>query len=221
MNIKYFKVLIAVTAVMLIASMSVCAYEIGKTMLKVSGEIAWVDVKLGKLQLQDDTSRGKGATTEYRINQNDTRVTDPADKKFLKLEDLRAGQHVTMEVIGGKAEQIVQNIVIKSLPSPYFQEAYGEIESIDVTAGTLVIVEKPRSDEEGSSRLSYFTFEPRDIIFMQSPSEQPVKLELKPGDTVKVEYVVKDGKKQTHSIKLYSPQGSTSTTTTTTTTTTR
>ncbi len=218
MNIKYFKMLIAITAVVLLASMSVRAYEAERT-FKVSGEISWVDIKLGKLQLQSDTFQGRGATTEYRINQNDTRVTDPADKKFLTLEDLRAGQNVTMEVMDVRGEPIVQNIIIKSFPASYFQEAYGEIEAIDVIDGTLVIIEKPRTDEVGSSKLSYFVFEPRDIIFMQSPSRQPIQLRLQPGDTVKVEYAVKDGKRQAQSITLYSPQGSTTTTTTTTTTT--
>ena len=220
MNVKYLKVLIAVTAVVLLASMSICV-SAADNLFKVSGKIVWVDVKLGKLQLQSDTfrDRGIGETTEYRINQNDTRVTDPTDKKFLKLEDLRAGQHVTMEVSGGKGENIVQNIVIKSFPAPYFQEAIGEIEAIDVIAGTLIIVEKPRTGEEEKSKLTYFVFEPRDIVFMQSPSEQPVQLELKPGDTVKVEYVVQDGKRQAHSITLYSVSSSSTTTTTTTTTT--
>lgn len=91
-----------------------------------------------------------------------------------------------------------------------------EIEAIDVIAGTLVILEKPRTGEDGSSKLTYFVFEPRDIVFMQSPSEQPVQLELQPGDSVKVDFVVQDGKRRAQSITLYSASSSSTTTTTTT-----
>ena len=53
---------------------------------------------------------------------------------------------------------------------------------------------------------------------MKDPSIQPVQLELKPGDLVKVEYVVKDGKRHAHSITLLSAAPETTSTTTTTTT---
>ncbi|MFH1777443.1 MAG: hypothetical protein ABH952_07805 [Candidatus Omnitrophota bacterium] len=222
MNIRYLKALVAVIAIVLLASMSVCV-SAADNLFKVSGKIVWVDLKLGKLQLQSDTfqGRGMGITTVYRINQNDTRVTDSTDKKFLTIDDLRAGQYVKMEVKGGdgKRENIVQNIIAEPLPMSRFQEAFGDIEAIDVIAGTLVILEKPRNNEKGISKLTYFVFEPRDIIFMQSPSEQPIQLELQPGDSVKVDFVVQDGKRQAQSITRYLQGYTTSTTTTTTTTT--
>ncbi|MCX5681397.1 MAG: hypothetical protein NT079_03850 [Candidatus Omnitrophica bacterium] len=69
------------------------------------------------------------------------------------------------------------------------------------------------------SNLSYFVFEPKDIVVMRSPSRESVQLNLKPGDIVKVQYAEKDGKQQIHSMTLYSPKVISTTTTTTTTTT--
>ncbi len=219
MNTNYLKVFIAVTAAVLLTSVSVRASEMGDVS-HVSGEITWIDLKLGQLQLKSDTRQSTGEITEYRITEHETRVTNPSDKKFLSIEDLQPGQHVTIDVINGKEEKIVQKITADPRPASDFQEAYGEIEAIDVPAGTLILEGRLRSGEAQESNLSYFVFEPKDIVVMQSPSSQPVQLELKAGDVVKVEFVVRDGKQRAHSITLYSPKV-TSTTTTTTTTTTR
>ncbi len=189
----------------------------------VSGEIAWVDVKLGKLQLRDEAPRGTGAITEYQINQQATNVTDPSDKKFLTLDDLRSGHHVTIEFesANSQGDLTARKITVEPAPEASFQEAFGEVEAIDVNAGTLVLEEKPATRREGGrGELSYFLFEPRDIVAMKSPSRQPVQLVLKPGDPVKVEYVMKDGKRWARSITSYSafPEIVDQTTTTTTTT---
>ena len=71
--------------------------------------------------------------------------------------------------------------------------------------------------------VSVFVFDPQDIIVMESPSLQPVRLEVKPGDFVKVDYVVHQGKRYARSMMRYSavPASTTTTTTTTSTTTTR
>ena len=90
--------------------------------VQVSGKIAQVDVKLGKLQLEPDASRDRKDPTKYNINQNDTRVVDPKDKKFLKLEDLRVGQHVTVEFNYIQGEMgmapIAQKIIAEPMPTP-------------------------------------------------------------------------------------------------------
>ncbi|OGX05910.1 MAG: hypothetical protein A2Z88_02405 [Omnitrophica WOR_2 bacterium GWA2_47_8] len=217
-NVNYFKVIVAVTAAMLFTSISVRA-EDAPVVRQVSGEIGWIDVQQGKLELNKATSIGT-KTTAYRITQNETRVTDTADKKFLGVGDLRAGQYVTIEVVDGQEDQIVQKITVDSMPASEFQQVFGEIKDIDVTAGTFVVEERVRIGQEEKSRLSYFVFDPKDIVAMHSPSKQPVELVLKPGDVTKVEFVPLNGKQQARYITLYSP-GVTSTTTTTTTTTTR
>ena len=146
-------------------------------------------------------------------------MTDPSDKKFLVIKDLRAGQHVTIELIDSSGETMARKIIAEPIPEPVFQEATGELEAIDVQAGTIVIDEKPLPGEGGKGNLSYFVFEPKDIVVMKSPSTQPVQLELKPGDLVKVEFVVKDGKRYARSITLLLAAPETTSTTTTTTTT--
>ncbi len=195
----------------------------------ISGEITWVDVKLGKLQLRDQAPRGPRAITEYRMNQQATNVTSPSDQRFLALEDLRSGQHVAIEFesVGNRGEKMARKITVESTPESAFQEAFGELEAIEVKAGTLVLEERPAIRRDGGrGNLSYFAFEPREIVVMRSPSQEPVRLELKPGDPVKVEFVVKDGKRWARSITLYSAlpeliDQTTTTTTTISTTTTR
>ena len=195
----------------------------------IAGEITWVDVKLGELQLRDEAPRGSRAITGYRINQQATNVTDPSDKKFLTLDDLRPGQRVAIEfeMVGNRAEKMARKITVEPTPEPMFQEAFGDLEAIDVNAGTFILEEKPAARREGGrGDLSYFVFEPREIVVMKSPSRESVRLELNPGDPVKVEYVVKDGKRRAHAITVYSAfpevvEETTTTTTTTSTTTTR
>ncbi len=192
----------------------------------ISGEITWLDVKLGKLQLRQDSSRGhqEGAEyRDYRMNQQATNVTDPSDKKFLTLQDLRPGQRVAIEfeLVGSPEEKMARKITVEPTQGPAFQEAFGELEAIDVNAGTLVLEQRPAIRRDGGrGDLSYFLFEPTDIVVTKSPSSQPVRLEMKPGDPVKIGFVVKDGKQWARSITLYSalPQVVDKTVTTTTTT---
>lgn len=195
--------------------------ESNTKMRSVSGNIGWIDVKLGKMQLNSDVGQDTRGITEYRINQDETRVTDPSDKKFLVIKDLRAGQHVTLQLIDNSGETMVRKIIAEPMSEPVFQEATGELEAIDVEAGTLIIEEKPLPNEGEKGNLSYFVFEPKEIVAMKDPSMQPVRLELKPGDLVKVQFVVKDGKRHAQSITLLKAASEiTSTTTTTTTSTT-
>ena len=201
-----------------LAQVSAAQVESNTKMRSVSGEISWIDVKLGKLQLKSDVGQDTKGITEYTINQDETRVTDPSDKKFIVIKDLQVGQHVTIKLIDNPGEIMVRKIIAEPMPESIWQEATGELEAIDAQAGTLAIEEKPLSNEEGKGGLSYFVFEPKDIVVMKAPSIQPVQLELKPGDIVKVEFVVKDGKRHAHSITLLSAAPETTSTTTTTTT---
>lgn len=220
MNVNYLKVMVAVTAAILFSGISARAAEtVQADVRQVSGEITWVDTNAGLLQIKDRRYPNTAEVAEFRITEHETRVTDPSDQKFFSVKDLQPGQYVTVDVVKGKEENIVQKIVAEPLPVSDRQVALGHLQAIDFTAGTLVLEERPRIGEEGTVHLSSFVFEPNGLVVLQSPSMQPVQLTLNPGDVVKVEYVVIGGKRWARSITLYSPRGTTTTTTTTVTTT--
>jgi hypothetical protein len=215
MNENYLKLFFAAGAVILFTVTSVQGADM-VNMRKVSGEIGWVDVQSGTLELNKETPKGT-KTEAYRINQNETRVTDPTDTKYLDVADLRAGQYITIEMADGQEDKIVPKIIVEPSPASEYQQAYGELKAIDVEAGTLSLEEKVRVGQEERTRISYFVFDPQTVVVMRSPSKEPVILMLKPGDVVKVEYAALDGKQQARNITLYSPTVTTTTTTTTTT----
>jgi len=201
-----------------IAGVYAAGAEPNTKMRSVSGEIVMIDVKLGLLQLKSDAAQDTNGITKYRINQDETRVTDPADKKFLVIKDLRAGQHVTLELINRPGETMIRKIIAEPLREPVYQEVFGELEAVDVRSGTLIIEKKPLPGEGEKGDLLYFVFEPKKIVVTRNPSMQPLQLELTPGDPVKVEFVIKNGKRYAHSITLLSAAPETTSTTITTTT---
>lgn len=219
MKVNYSKVFAALTALSLFAGMSAYATVGIPTVSQVPGRIMWVDVKLGQMQVKLDQTQGAGETKDYRITRYETRVKDPSDKKFLTVDDLRPGENVTLDVIDGQEDKIIEKIVAESLEASDFQVSSGQIQAIDGHAGTLVLQEKMRNGVQEDSNLSSFIFDPDNIVVLQSPSIQPVALVLKPGDQVQIQFVLKDGKQQVYSITLYSPQHTTTTTVTTTTST--
>lgn len=223
-----FKAILAGFLCVLMFGASVRAYavleESEKNLRSVSGKIAYVDVKLGKLQLEGGATKNLRYPTEFRINQEATNVTDPTDKKFLAIKDLRVGQHVTVEFnwVPGewKEPAIALKITVDPMPAPILREAVGQLEAIDAQAGTLIISQKPIAGGIKNSNLYYFVFEPKNVVIMRSPSMQPVELVLKPGDMIKVEYVVRSGMRRISSITLLQAAPEITSTTTTTTTTT-
>ena len=130
-----------VSAVVLCSAMSVYAAPVD-VVRHVSGEITWVDLTLGKLELKNDASQAKGEISEYRITANETRVTDPADKKMLTVEDFQPGLHVTIDVVNGKEARVVEKITADPSPSSEYQEIYGKVEVVDA-AGTLTLASRP------------------------------------------------------------------------------
>ena len=195
-------------------SSSVSATESAAPVRQVGGEIVWLDLQLGKLQLNTDQSRSARATSEYRITEHETRVTDRLDKQFLAITDLRAGQQITIESRASGDENLATKITVEPTSAPLFQEAEGTIESIDATPGTFTLKETTSTQAAGT--VSLFTFDPNTIVVMESPSLQPVRLEVKPGDFVKVDYVVHDGKRYARSMMRYAVMPAPMTTTTTT-----
>ncbi|MFA5338535.1 MAG: hypothetical protein WC317_00085 [Candidatus Omnitrophota bacterium] len=179
---------------------------------QVSGEIVWIDLKQGTLQLRQEGNRKKAV--EYRINAHDTFVTDPARKEFLTLNDLRVGQDVTLELPAVRDWKIVSKIIAE--PLPVFEIVTGDVVAIDTETGMMTLQVIGR----GQNEVSYFVFQPDDIYYMKSPSKEPVHLQVKRGDRVKVEFLPDSGKQRAHYITLMPAPAAGSTTTTTTTTTT-
>ncbi len=216
MNANYLKLFFTITAMVFFTGMSVYASE-ASTVSQVSGRVTWVDIKLGQMQIKFNQPPGTGETKEYRITRYETRVKDPSDKKFLTIDDLRPGENVTLDVINDQEGKIIKKIVAESLEASDFQVASGQIQAIEPQAGTLTLQENMRNGVVEESNLSYFLFDPNNVVVFQSPSTQPVVLVLKPGDSVQIQFVLRDGKQQVYSITLYSPQHTTTTTVTTTT----
>jgi hypothetical protein len=219
MKANYLKLFFTMIAVTLFAGISAYASVGIPTVNQVPGRVMWIDVKLGQMQIKINGSPGMGETKDYRITRYETRVKDPSDKKFLTIDDLRPGENVTLDVIEGQEDKIIEKIVAESLEASDFQVASGQIQAIDGQAGTLALQEKTRNGVEEQSDLTNFFFDPNSIVVLQSPSIQPVALVLKHGDSVQVQFVIRDGRQQVYSITLYSPQHTTTTTVTTTTST--
>ena len=217
MNLNYLKLLLLSAAMILCSGMPIQASV--PTISQVPGRIMWVDVKLGTMQIKLKQEPGMGETKDYRITRYETRVKDPADKKFLTIDDLRPGENVTLDVIDGQENKIIEKIVAESLEASDFQVATGQLQAIDGQSGTLTLQEKVRNGVEEQSNLSNFIFDPQTIVVLQYPSIQPVAIVLKPGDQVQIQFVLKDGKQEIYSITLYSQQHTTTTTVTTTTST--
>jgi len=188
----------------------------------VSGEIAYVDAKLGELRLEGEETRNRRYPTEFKMNPEATIVTDPKDEKFLGIKDLKEGQHVTVEFnwIRGnwRDETVASKIIAFPMPELVIQEVTGELEAIDGVNGTLIIEERPLTGQGGRVNLVYFVFDPRNIVVMRSPSPESVRLVLNPGDIVKVEYWVGDGERHARAITQITAAPVTKSTTTTTTT---
>jgi len=217
MRVNFLKMLSGVAAMVLFSGISAHASVAIPAVNQVPGRIMWVDVKLGKIQIKLNQSSGTGERKDYRITRYETRVKDPSDKKFLTIDDLRAGEIVTLDVIDGQEDKIIGKIVAESLEASDFQEASGQLQVIDGQAGTLTLQEKMRNGVVEESNLSNFFFDPNSIVVLQSPSIQPVALVLKTGDQVKIQFVQRDGRQQAYSITLFSPEHTTTTTVTTTT----
>ena len=179
---------------------------------QISGEIVWIDLQQGTLKLRQGEHHGWDKVTEYRINAHDTFVTDPASKEFLTLNDLRVGQDVTLELPAVRDWKIISKIIAQ--PLPVFVVVTGDVVAMDTRTGTMTL-QVVGQEQNGTS---YFVFEPDDIFYMKSTGKEPVHLEVKPGDRVRVEYLSDSGKQRARYITLMPASGAGSTTTTTTTT---
>ena len=207
---------------LLVAGFVVCTPARAEEMVAVrheAGEITWVDIKLGQLEIKNDGAPAAQEVSKYRITDHETRVTDKLDKKFLSIKDLQPGQHVIIDVVDGKEARIVQKITADPKTTADLRETYGVVDALDLEAGTLAVAQKSIEGNAGEEKLSYFVFDPKSIVVMRSPSVVPVELFLKKGDVVKIGSVENNGKQMARTITVYSPSVSSVTTTTTVTTT--
>ncbi len=153
---------------------------------RVSGRIESVDIKNGTLSLSDekpDWEAKKG--TGFIINENDTTVTDYRDKKFLKLEDLRVGQGVSVEFarVNGRpiARLITVNYPAEAPPAVIGTVFIGEIILVDVQLRELTLRDTPTS-------VTYRVVVPEGTFISAAQTGQSLRFEdLKVGQWVKVQ----------------------------------
>jgi len=143
---KFKAILIVFLSVLMVGGLAQVSYakvapEVSEVrVISISGNISWIDVKLGKLRLELDASRDRRDPIEYSINKDATRVTNSTDKKFLKLEDLRVGQHVIVEFNHNTGEEvekmpIAQKIIVNPMPEAVTLQASRQ-ESTSTTTTT-------------------------------------------------------------------------------------
>jgi hypothetical protein len=115
--------------------------ESNTKMRSVSGRISKIDVRLGLLKLDADAGQDTRGISEYRINQDETRVTDPLDKKFLVIKDLKVGQHVTLRLIDKYQETMIRKIIAEPMPDTVVPET-ARTTTTTTTTRTTVTEEK-------------------------------------------------------------------------------
>jgi len=118
MNVNYSKIFIVATAAVLFASMPAHAQP-KPVITQVSGEIAWIDVQLGQLQLTSFADNSWQETQVYRISLQNTLVTDPMDQEYLVVKDLHEGQFIKMDVSkrGKNGEELFVSKIVTDLRS--------------------------------------------------------------------------------------------------------
>ncbi len=217
MRIDQVNVGMAVLAVVLVSGIPARAQGM-PAVRHETGEITWVDINLGQLEMRNDAAPATREVSKYRITEHETRVTDKSDKKFLAIKDLQPGQHVIIDVVDGKEGMVVQKITADPKTTADLRETYGVVDALDIVAGTLVVAQRSIEGNAMEDKLSYFVIDPKSIIVTRSPSVVPVELFLKKGDVVKIVSADMNGKQSARSITVYSPSVTSVTTTTTVTT---
>ena len=137
MNTKHLRMIIVMAVALMLGNVSAGATDEVANVRHLSGNIEWISVKKGNLHLKSDMPQNTGEITEYRINNNNTRVTDPTDQKFLTIDNLQVGQHIVIDVINGHEDQIVQKIVA----DPYVAAESQETTKTTVTTTTTTVKE--------------------------------------------------------------------------------
>lgn len=205
MNNYCSKVFLAVTAAMLLTSVAVQVDAFAQgDVRQVPGEITWIDLQSGQLQLQTNTSP-IGNIIDFRINREQTRVVNPADQS-LDINDLHPGQNVTIDVSNGQGDAIVQNITTEVSPSSDYLEAYGQIGTVDLLGNSFTLSGAQRVGTKEQNKVTSFIFDPQNIVVTQSPSKGPFDAQMRTGQIVRIEYAMKDDQRMVRSITVFSPE---------------
>lgn len=153
------------------------------------GQIDQVDLRNGRLILREPPGAGTDAQrVEYAINPRDTSVSDPLDKKFLKLEDLAAGQWVTVEFVQVNDRRMARAITV-DLPPPVLPVSAfiaGEVVRVDLQMQELTVREV-RGSGTVPPEVTYRIYHPENAAIFDARTGQPVRFEgLRVGQWVQI-----------------------------------
>lgn len=159
---------------------------------KTAGEIAAVDLAMGRLTLREIEAGRTTETHDYLLNPRDTAVTDPLDKQFLKLEDLQPGYLVRVEYAEVDGKRLAKTITVDSVND--LRWAVGTVTQVDPRRKSVTIAQTQPSPTASPARTQYEVTNQTQV--MDLADRRFIALDdLEPGDTVQVEYTLKDGKR--------------------------
>ena len=180
--------------------------DLAKTMSdihEVSGEVAFVDLKQGRMTLREiEPGKTDTRTNIYELNPRDTTVTDPLDKQFLKLEDLQPGYRVTVEYVKGDDRRIAQKITVESATD--IRWAVGDVASLDVGRGVFTLTHTQPG--WASPVITHYRTNPDTTRVVDLQGRRFTTLaDLRPGDTVQVEFTLENGERVARWIAVSAP----------------
>jgi hypothetical protein len=154
------------------------------------GRIVGIDLRNGRLVLDEHAGPAAGARAEYSISPHETTVTDTLDQQFLRIEDLQPGQFVEVEFVPEQGRRMAKTVMVESHlvsePRPSTQTITGEVVSIDLQKREFVIREA--APDRMSPGRTYRIIAPEGIAFVEARTGQPIYLEdLRVGQLVRID----------------------------------
>lgn len=151
------------------------------------GRIEIIDPQNGYLTLRENNPSGNSDhLSQYWISQRRTTVTDPMDKQFLKLDDLKAGQIVRVDYTKSPDKPDrwdARKIVL--FPTKDVRWVFGKVESIDPSTNTVVLYEIV--PDRTLNEPIYFVVDPIQTSLIYPSQREFITLKsLRPGDRVQV-----------------------------------
>ena len=160
---------------------------------QASGEVAAVDLALGRLTLREIADGRSAETQDYALSARDTAVTDPLDKQFLKLEGLQPGYRVRVDYAVVDGQRLAKKITVDSVND--LRWAVGTVSAMDARRNTLWISQERPAGSVGSSVITQYETDSGTQV-MDLAERRFISLgEIQPGDLVQVEFTLKNGKR--------------------------
>ena len=160
---------------------------------QASGEVAAVDLALGRLTLREIADGRSAETQDYALSARDTAVTDPLDKQFLKLEGLQPGYRVRVDYAVVDGRRLAKKITVDSVND--LRWAVGTVSAMDARRNTLWISQERPVGSVGSSVITQYETDSGTQV-MDLAERRFISLgEIQPGDLVQVEFTLKNGKR--------------------------